>query len=337
MPHPLSPDAQAVLDAVLADPVCAALLERLASPGMGEWWLTGGATFQNVWNAVTGQAPGHGIKDYDVFYFDPDTSWEAEDAVIRRVAELCQGLPASIEVRNQARVHLWYAERFGVPATPFTSARDGVDHFASTTCCVGVTNGPGGFEIYAPYGLTDVLAGHMRPNPLRAPREVYETKVREYRERWPFLAADPWPQATTVQTDRMQAQPFLTFQPSRGQRAGEAMRFYCEVFDDGEILSEQLWGADGPDGAEGTVFTAEFTVAGQRIRCSDSPVGHAWDFTPAISLWVECGSAEEQQRVFDTLSKDGMVIMPLDHYGFGRFGWVGDRFGITWQLALAGE
>lgn len=196
MPHPLSPDAQAVLEAVLADPVCAALLERLASPGMGEGWLTGGATFQNVWNAVTAQAPGHGIKDYDVFYFDPDTSWEAEDVVIRRVAELCAGLPASIEVRNQARVHLWYEERFGVPATPFTSAHEGIDHFAATTCCLGVRNGPGGFELHAPYGLYDVLAGHMRPNPRRAPREVYETKVREYRERWPFLTADPWPVET---------------------------------------------------------------------------------------------------------------------------------------------
>ena len=182
-----------VLHAVLADPVCAALLERLPGAGLGEWWLTGGATFQNVWNAVTGQEPGHGIQDYDVFFFDSDTSWEAEDVAIRRVDALCADLPAPVEVRNQARVHLWYEQRFGVPAAPFTSARDGIDHFAATTCCVGVTRGPDGLEIHAPHGLEDVLAGRMRPNPLRAPRGVYEDKVRQYRQRWPFLTADPWP------------------------------------------------------------------------------------------------------------------------------------------------
>ncbi|WP_462417516.1 VOC family protein [Kytococcus sp. Marseille-QA3725] len=134
----------------------------------------------------------------------------------------------------------------------------------------------------------------------------------------------------------MQAQPFLTFQPSRGQRAGEAMRFYRGLFPDGEILSETLWDANGPGGAdaEGTVMTAEFRVAGQRIRCSDSPVGHAWDFTPAMSLWVEVEDADELQRLFDALSEDGTVFMPVGDYGFGQFGWVGDRFGITWQLCV---
>ena len=122
----------ALLDAVLADPVCAAVLERVPALGLGEWWLTAGAIFQNVWNSVEGRPAGYGIKDYDVFYYDDsDLSWEAEDTVIRAAGDLLGDVPATIEVRNEARVHLWYAEKFGTPAPPFTSATDAVDAFAA--------------------------------------------------------------------------------------------------------------------------------------------------------------------------------------------------------------
>ncbi|PKZ42779.1 VOC family protein [Kytococcus schroeteri] len=137
----------------------------------------------------------------------------------------------------------------------------------------------------------------------------------------------------------MHAQPFLTFQPSRGQRAAEAMALYCDVFGEAEVLSEQLWGADGPGGAEaeGTVMTAEFRIGDLRVRCSDSPVQHAWDFSPAQSLWVEFSDAAEHQRVFDALADGGQVFMPVGDYGFGQFGWAADRFGVNWQLVVAGK
>lgn len=127
------------------------------------------------------------------------------------------------------------------------------------------------------------------------------------------------------------ATPFLTFQPGRGQTAESAMRFYCDTFDDGAMISKQMHPDDSP--GAGTVMVAEFTVAGLHIRCSDSFISHAWDFTPATSLWVECSSDDEQQRLFTALRADGRVHMPLDDYGFGRFGWVDDRFGVSWQLA----
>lgn len=128
------------------------------------------------------------------------------------------------------------------------------------------------------------------------------------------------------------ATPFLTFQPAKGQTADAAMDLYLSVFEDGEVVALHRH-PDGSPGA-GTVMLAEFVVAGQRIRCSDSFVEHEWDFTPALSVWVTCSSEEEQQRILDGLGADGQVYMPLDDYGFGRFAWVGDRFGVTWQLAL---
>ncbi|WP_181311539.1 nucleotidyltransferase family protein [Nocardioides campestrisoli] len=182
------------VQAVLGDPVCRAVLERMPELGLSEWWLTAGAVFQNIWNAEEGKPPGYGIKDYDVFYFDPhDLSWEAEDRVIQAAAALFADLDAYVELRNEARVHLWYEAKFGVPATPFTSATDAIDAFASTTCCVGMTTrADGGVRVYAPHGLRDVFDRVLRPNPRLAPQEVYDAKVREYRERWPSVTAEPW-------------------------------------------------------------------------------------------------------------------------------------------------
>ena len=74
--------------------------------GLNDWRIFSGAVYQSVWNAVTGRAPGYGVRDYDLGYFDPDTSWDAEDVVIRKVAAAFEPpLREMVEVRNQARVH----------------------------------------------------------------------------------------------------------------------------------------------------------------------------------------------------------------------------------------
>ena len=108
-------DEERFLGIVLADPTVAAVLERAPALGVGDWWLTAGVLFQTVWNELTGRPPGTGIRDADFFYFDDDTAWDAEDAVIRAGAELFADLSVPVEIRNEARVHLWYADRFGIP------------------------------------------------------------------------------------------------------------------------------------------------------------------------------------------------------------------------------
>jgi hypothetical protein len=99
-----------------------------------------------------------------------------------------------VEARNEARVHLSYESRFGVPGVRFASSVDAIDHFASTTCCFGVSRTPGGELVdYAPRGYADVFAMRVRPNPLLAPRAVYEAKARRWQREWPGLVVDPWP------------------------------------------------------------------------------------------------------------------------------------------------
>jgi predicted 3-demethylubiquinone-9 3-methyltransferase (glyoxalase superfamily) len=124
---------------------------------------------------------------------------------------------------------------------------------------------------------------------------------------------------------------FLTFQKNDAE---EAMNFYISLFENSRIITLNRWGKEGP-GTEGTIMHATFELNGKKFMCSDSPPVHNWDFTPAVSVFVECRSEEEVDRLYSKLSENGQVAMPLDNYGFSRkFGWVIDRFGVSWQLNL---
>jgi predicted 3-demethylubiquinone-9 3-methyltransferase (glyoxalase superfamily) len=118
-------------------------------------------------------------------------------------------------------------------------------------------------------------------------------------------------------------------------RAEEALRFYVSLFAGSAITSIERYGA-GESGPEGTVKIATFELAGRPFIAIDSPVKHGFTFTPAMSIFVECESAAELDAAFARLSDGGSVLMPVDNYGFSaRFGWIADRFGVSWQLNLA--
>lgn len=181
-----APEAARFIDCARQDPVTAALLARLPGLALPQAHLTAGCLFQAWWNRQAGRPVGWGVKDYDVFYFDErDLSWEAEDAVIRRVQAACGDLGAAIEVRNQARVHLWYPDRFGAFYPPLRSARDGIDRFLVACTCIGIAVASG--ELYAPNGLDELRAGILRPNPHMAQPHLFARKAADYRARWPFL------------------------------------------------------------------------------------------------------------------------------------------------------
>ena len=128
-------------------------------------------------------------------------------------------------------------------------------------------------------------------------------------------------------------QKITTFLMFEGN-AEEAMTFYLSLFDDAEVVRINRWGADGP-GAEGSVQQATFTLAGQPFMCIDSPMKHGFTFTPAMSLFVQCADEAELDRLYAALGEKGAELMPLGNYGFSRkFGWVNDRFGVSWQLNL---
>ncbi|MFJ9820437.1 VOC family protein [Streptomyces sp. NPDC101151] len=129
------------------------------------------------------------------------------------------------------------------------------------------------------------------------------------------------------------SQKITTFLMFEGN-AEKAMTFYISLFDDAEIVSITRYGADGP-GKEGSVQHATFSLAGEQLMCIDSPAKHDFTFTPAVSLFVQCENEAEIDRLYAALAEQGAELMPLGSYGFSpRFGWVNDRFGVSWQLNL---
>ncbi|MDT3375967.1 VOC family protein [Labrys sp. KNU-23] len=134
---------------------------------------------------------------------------------------------------------------------------------------------------------------------------------------------------------KLTVQPFLMFQ-GQGQ-ADAAMNLYVSLFPDGEILDVERYGA-GEMGLPGSIKKARFSIAGQSVMCIDSPVQHNFTFTPSFSFFIDCETSEDLDRLFAALSQDGTVFMALDDYGFSRrFGWVADRFGVSWQINLPFE
>src|SRR6476646_947410 len=111
----LAMDQESFLAAALKNPANEAIVRALVELALPDAWLVSGCLVQTVWNVLTGRAVDYGISDYDVFYFDRDTSWEAEDKIIRTLTERLAGRGIAVEARNQARVHLWYPEKHGLP------------------------------------------------------------------------------------------------------------------------------------------------------------------------------------------------------------------------------
>ena len=169
---------------VAQNPVNRAILARWHLLDLPGAWLVAGCLFQTVWNLQASLEPASGIKDYDIFYFDPsDLSQTAEAQVQAHTASVLGDLGVAVEVANQARVHLWYPTHFGRPYPALASAEDGIRRFLVLETCVGVRPG----ECHAPFGLTGLYAGTLTPNPATPYPELFERKVASYKARWDWL------------------------------------------------------------------------------------------------------------------------------------------------------
>lgn len=200
MPQSLdSQDEKRFLALVRQNPTNSVLIDRLPELNAPDTYLVAGCLFQTVWNCLSGKSPGDHILDYDIFYYDPtDLSWEAEDAVIRRAKALYGNLSAEVQVRNQARVHLWYEQKFGLKCLPLNGVRDGIDYFLNQSSCFGVRSNGDFTEVYAPFGFKDLFSMTVRPNCRRALPDVYYRKAKRWTESWPRLTVMPWPSAQKV-------------------------------------------------------------------------------------------------------------------------------------------
>ena len=175
---------------VRADAGLMHVLTTVRALGLPDWRLVSGAVYQAVWNARTGRPAGYGVRDYDLAYFDgSDLSYEAEDVVIKRVAAAFdEPFRSQVEVRNQARVHLWFQNRFGEPYAPLHSTDEALGRFVAPTFAVGVRlEADDSLSVAAPFGLDDLFAMTIRPNPNRPVARGWAKAVDSARARWPEL------------------------------------------------------------------------------------------------------------------------------------------------------
>lgn len=156
-------------------------------------WLVAGCLAQTVWNIRSSLPADHGISDLDLVYFDQDdTSASTERMHAERIRQMFPQLRVWIDVKNEARVHLWYEAKFGRAIAPYKSAMDAIDTFPTTATSIGIRPSPDGAEVYGTFGLSDLFTGIVRANKRLISREVYEAKASKWRTRWPDLKVISW-------------------------------------------------------------------------------------------------------------------------------------------------
>jgi hypothetical protein len=183
-----------LIDILKANTLTRSALQRARDFDLADWMIVSGAIYNTVWNSLTGKPSGYGIKDIDLFYFDAsDLSWEAEDVIIKAGEKHFAKLPVAVEIRNQARVHLWYPERFGRQCPAYRSSAHSLGYFASRTHAVGVRlAGIGAFEVTAPFGLDDIFSFRIVPNRVIDNQATHEEKAARAKQRWPEISVVPW-------------------------------------------------------------------------------------------------------------------------------------------------
>jgi hypothetical protein len=190
----LSQTQEAELQAVLSrSPIVATIVDRWPEIGLPDCWLVAGCLAQTVWNDAFGLPATHGISDIDLVYFDgDDLSQETEASHAARIRALLADLGLWVDVKNEARVHLWYAEKFGNALTPYVSTEDAITTFPTTATAVGVQPRADGLHVFSPYGLSDLLGLIVRPNKKQITQPIYDAKVKKWLGRWPGLRVVPW-------------------------------------------------------------------------------------------------------------------------------------------------
>jgi hypothetical protein len=187
-------DLEGRLEAIVrAAPSLMQVLTAARDLALPDWLIVSGAVYQRVFNHLTDRDPDYGIKDYDFAYFDAsDISYEAEDVVIRRVAAAFEPpLREMVEVRNQARVHVWFEGHFGEPYAPLSSSAEALERFVSPIFAVGARlEADNRLTIVAPFGLEDLFALRLRPNPIRV-TGGFERIAANVKARWPELSVEP--------------------------------------------------------------------------------------------------------------------------------------------------
>lgn len=179
--------------AVLESPLLAAVLTSWREVALPNAWMVAGAVAQTFWNRAHDFQPAFGIKDIDIVYHDAaDLSEDAEIKNSWRISRTFSDLPLRFDVKNEARIHLWYEDKFGYPIKPYKSTEAAIATFPTTATAIGVRPSGDGLEVCAPFGLNDLLNLTLRPNKVQITPAIYRAKTARWTALWPKLKVIDW-------------------------------------------------------------------------------------------------------------------------------------------------
>lgn len=185
--------AQTLIQVVLSSPNLSAVIEKVPALGLPNWYIGAGCIAQTYWNYVHGFPLAENITDIDLVYFDPtDISYEAEDQQIQRANGLFRNIEIPVDLKNQARVHVWYKKHFGTAIEPYPSVEAAIDTWPTTATAVAMTKEDSTYRVYAPYGLDDLFNLVVRPNKVQLTEEIYRAKASRWQHHWPRLTILSW-------------------------------------------------------------------------------------------------------------------------------------------------
>ncbi|WP_417789370.1 nucleotidyltransferase family protein [Terasakiella pusilla] len=191
--YDVSRNADTLIKLVEMNPYNKEILRRMPLLDAPDCWLVSGCLFQTVWNVVDGKNPADNIQDYDLIYYDPDQSREAEEAITLRAHNIFQDLKIKIEIKNQARVHLWYKGTYGLDYPSLSSATEALHYYPSKVQAIALQGrGSSRISYDAPFGFENLLRQIVRPNPALPLSEIYHHKTERWKGAWPQLTIHPW-------------------------------------------------------------------------------------------------------------------------------------------------
>ena len=168
------------------------MLEILENDGIKNYYVGAGAINQTVFNYLHGFNIDYGIKDYDIVYYDEDTSYESEDIIIKRLEDKFKDLDVCVDIKNQARVYIWYYEKYGIKKEQYKSVEDAIASWGATITCIGVRLENGKLKVCAPYGLNDIFGMVIRPVKREFTKKAYDERADRWRSKWPMLKKLEW-------------------------------------------------------------------------------------------------------------------------------------------------
>jgi uncharacterized protein len=178
---------------ILSNEVLYNILKKSNKINLKNYYIGAGCVAQTIWNYQMNYEPMNGISDIDFVYYDNlDLSSEKENSTIEYIKNEIGSCSIKLDIKNQARVHLWHKEHFGYDIKPYKSIEDAINSWPTTATSIGIRLEKEKIKVYAPFGLNDLFGMIVRANKAKITEEIYIQKVNKWKAKWPSLSIIPW-------------------------------------------------------------------------------------------------------------------------------------------------